>query len=328
MKLCTFVLTTPLGPVRRVGIAQGDVIVDAAAARTAFLERTLTAAAAVRVGEAQVPPDMLSLIGAGPLAIEWAQEALDHVNRSGQSITGGGVGIRHASHAVRLLAPVPRPPGIACFITWSSHVEQSRDNGFGMLNFPGKDSPMRAYYKANPDAVEGPGTIVTKPDYATATDVECEMAAVIGVGGRDLDVEQARAAIVGYTIFNDISYRDIQRKEMSFGLGPTKGKDADHSNVLGPWLVTADEVGDPQALDMTFRVNGQTISQYNTSEMAWGFADLVSYLSKGQTLQPGHVVTSGAFPGGCGLDAGISLKAGDIVDMSIDRLGSLVTTIG
>jgi 2-keto-4-pentenoate hydratase/2-oxohepta-3-ene-1,7-dioic acid hydratase in catechol pathway len=91
---------------------------------------------------------------------------------------------------------------------------------------------------------------------------------------------------------------------------------------------TADEVGDPQDLGMSFVVNGSTIASYHTSKMAWDFADLVSYLSRAQTLRPGQIVTSGAFPGGCGLDAGIVLKAGDIVEMRVDKLGTLVSTIG
>lgn len=328
MKLCTFMLRTPLGDIPRVGVVHEDVIVDAAAARTAFLERNLSSDAAQRVGEAQVAPDMVALIGSGSLALEWANEAVEHVTANGQEQTSRGVTIMHNASAVRLLAPVPRPPGIACFVTWSAHIEDSRDKGFAMLNFPDKDGDMRAYYKANPDAVEGPGTTVARPGYADATDVECEMAAVIGVGGRDLDLTQAVASIVGYTIFNDISYRDIQRKEMAFGLGPTKGKDADHSNVLGPWLVTADELGDPHALGMEFRVNGTTIGSYNTSKMAWSFADLVSYLSRAQTLKAGQILTSGAFPGGCGLDAGLAIKSGDIIEMGIDGLGVLTTTIG
>ena len=291
MKLCTFALPTPLGEVQRAGIAHGNRIIDAAAARIALLERSLPAEAAQRVGQAQVPPEMLALIGSGPLALAWAQEALQQVLASGQEATSLGMAIMHDAAAVRLLAPIPRPPGIACFITWSAHIEDSRDKGFAMLQFPGRDSDLRAYYKANPDAVEGPGTIIPRPVYAAQTDVECEMAAVVGVGGRDLTLEQARAAIVGYTIFNDVSYREIQRREMAFGLGPTKGKDADHSNVLGPWLVTADEVGDPQALGMAFCVNGATIGSGHTSKMAWGFADLVAYLSRGQMLRPGQIVT-------------------------------------
>jgi len=332
MKLCTFAIQTPLGEVRRIGVvddSDGDArIVDATAARIAFLESSLSPEAAARVGAAQVPPDMLALIGSGAQALDWVREAIAALRGGDRRATRQGMALAHAADGVRLLAPIPRPPGIACFITWSAHVDDAQEKGYTMLNFPARGSDMRAYYKAVPTSVEGPGTTIPRPPYAAETDVECELAAVIGVGGRDLSPEEARRAIVGYTIFNDVSYREIQLKEMKFGLGPTKGKDADQSNVLGPWLVTADEVGDAQDLTMSFVVNGREINNYHTSRMAWDFADLVAYLSKGQTLYPGQIVTSGSYPGGSGLDAGIKLKPGDKVAMNIERLGSLVSTLG
>lgn len=328
MKLCTFVIATAVGPVQRVGVVMADFVVDATAARCALMEHSLSMDAAARVAQAQVPADMIQLIGSGSLAIDWVREAVQRVTDNGQEQTSGGARIMHRMDKVTLLAPVPRPPGIACFITWSAHIDDSRDKGYTMLKFPERGGDLRAYYKANPDAVEGPATIIPRPAYASETDVECEMAAVIGVGGKDLTPEQARAAIVGYAVFNDVSYREIQLREMAFGLGPTKGKDADHSNVLGPWLVTSDEVGDPQNLMMSFAVNGDVISSYHTSQMAWDFADLVSYLSRGQTLRPGHIVTSGSFPGGSALDAKIRLHSGDRIAMSVERLGTLQSIVG
>jgi 2-keto-4-pentenoate hydratase/2-oxohepta-3-ene-1,7-dioic acid hydratase in catechol pathway len=328
MKLCTFAIGSPLGEIRRIGVVWQDTIVDATAARIGFLERSLPAEAAARVGHAQAPPDMLALIGSGRPALDWVEESVQGAMDAGREATSLGMAVAHRRDRVRLLAPLPRPPGIACFITWSAHIDDSRDKGYTMLKFPERDGDLRAYYKANPDAVEGPGTIIARPGYATETDVECEFAAVIGVGGKDLSKEQAGAAIVGYTIFNDVSYRAIQLREMAFGLGPTKGKDADHSNVLGPWLVTAEEVGDPRNLTMSFAVNDRIINTYHTSQMAWDFADLASYLSRGQTLRPGQVLTSGAFPGGSALDANINLRSGDRVALSIDKLGTLESTVG
>jgi 2-keto-4-pentenoate hydratase/2-oxohepta-3-ene-1,7-dioic acid hydratase in catechol pathway len=328
MKLCTFLLATPLGRTSRIGVVRGDSVVDATSARIAWLERSLSRDAALRVGQAQVPPDLVTLIGAGPLALDWVNESVDHVFQTGLDATAGGATTIFSSDQVQLIAPVPRPPGIACFVTWSAHIDDSRDKGYTMLNFPERGGELRAYYKANPDAVEGPNTVISRPSYAVQTDVECEMAAVIGVGGKDLTQYEAHAAIVGYTIFNDVSYREIQLREMAFGLGPTKGKDADHSNVLGPWLVTADEVGDPANLTMSFAVNGRTINSYNTSQMAWPFADLAAYLSRGQTLRPGHILTSGSYPGGSGLDAKLELHSGDRVAMRIEKLGTLESTIG
>ncbi len=165
------------------------------------------------------------------------------------------------------------------------------------------------------------------PGYAAALDVECEMAAIVGLGGKDLAVDEARRAIAGYCIFNDVSIRDIQKREMEFGLGPTKGKDQDAGNILGPWLVTADEVGDPRGLRMSLHVNDEEWSAYNTARMEWSFAELLAYLSQGQTIQPGQVVTSGSYPGGSAMDLGRFLKPGDFVELRIDRLGSLINQI-
>lgn len=327
MKLCTFSVPSPLGEQRRVGVVTETTIIDATAARIGLLERSLSRVAAQRIGEAQVPSDMVALIGTGKSVLDWLKEAVDHVSASGLERTAGGLNVTYSRDAVRLLAPVPRPPGIACFTTWPAHIDDTRDKGYTMLKFPDPKGDLRAYYKGNADAVEGPGTVVPRPAYARETDMECEMAAVIGTGGKDFSPEQAHEAIFGYTIFNDVSYREIQLREMAYGLGPTKGKDADHSNVLGPWLVTADEVGDPQDLTMSFIVNGRTISSYHTSKMVWGFADLAAYLAKGQTLHPGHVITSGSFPGGSALDSNMRLRSGDRVELCIERIGTLVSTV-
>ena len=173
--------------------------------------------------------------------------------------------------------------------------------------------------------MEGPGTVISRPVYATETDVECELAAVIGVGGKDLSEAEARAAIVGYTIFNDVSYRQIQLREMAFGLGPTKGKDADHSNVLGPWLVTADQC-DGDNLKIECRVNGELRQSSNTSDMVFNCKQLVSYISRYFTLKPGDIIFTGTPHGvisGYPKDKQVWLKAGDVVTTSIEKLGDL-----
>ena len=127
MKLCSFALRTPLGTALRVGVMHGDSIVDATAARVALLERMLPTDAADRVGTAQVPPDMAALIGSGPQALEWAREAVDAAVRHGQEETSRGAALLHRPSAVQLLAPVPRPPGIACFVTLVKGVEPNED---------------------------------------------------------------------------------------------------------------------------------------------------------------------------------------------------------
>lgn len=328
MKLCTFAVPTPFGTQSRVGVVVAGGIVDATAAVVAHLERTFTPEGAARIGHARAPADMVALIGTGGDTLDLVRECVEKISASGRPRTALGETTFYAAADVQLRSPILDPPGISCFITWPAHIEDSKAKGFAMLNFPARDGDLRAYYKGHTGSIGHPGEIIPMPSYASSMDVECEMAAVIGVGGKDLTREQAKRAIVGYTIFNDVSYREIQAREMAFGLGPTKGKDADCSNVMGPWLVTADEVGDPQGLRMSFDVNGQERSSYNTSGMVWGFDDLASYLSRGQTLRPGHVLTSGNYPGGSALDLGIELKAGDTVTLRIERLGEQMGTIG
>ena len=327
MKLATFAVPTPLGPLRRVGVATDAWLIDVNAARAAFLERRYPAALALRLADAQLPADMIALIGGGRHAMEWLEEALDAAAGAGRESDAGGRRLRYDLGAVQLLAPVPRPPGIVCCTMWESHIRKSEARG-GVVRWPEDGSPLRGYYKGNATSVVGPGVELAYPSYADALDVECEMAAVIGSGGKDLDEAQAAEAIFGYAIFNDVSVRKRQREEMRLGLGPTKGKDHDGGNVLGPWLVTADEVGDPRRLEMSLHVDGQEWSRCSSAEMAYSFADIVSYLSQGQTLQPGQLVTSGSYPGGCGLDLGRTLEPGAEVELRIERLGSLRNRLG
>jgi 2-keto-4-pentenoate hydratase/2-oxohepta-3-ene-1,7-dioic acid hydratase in catechol pathway len=183
---------------------------------------------------------------------------------------------------------------------------------------------VKGFYKANAMSVVGNGTIVPIPPFADDDlDIECELAAIIGTGGVNLSREAAVKAIAGYCIFNDVSIRKRQREEMRMGLGPTTGKDPDRANIFGPWLVTSDEVGDVSDLTMSLHVNGEDWSSMSTGEMSWPISEVVSYMSQGQTIYPGQIVTSGSYPGGCGSDLGRKLRPGDKFELRITRLGSL-----
>ena len=133
---------------------------------------------------------------------------------------------------------------------------------------------------------------------------ELEIGVVIGTGGRNVPASGALAHVFGYTVFNDFSARDEQYIEMQGQLGPAKGKDFDTGNALGPWIVTAEEVADPQNLDMSARVNGETWSRGNSRDMRHGFRDIISYASLEETLHPGEVLGSGTVGGGCGNELG------------------------
>ncbi len=159
MKLGTFAVKSPVGEFRRIGVATPDGIVDATAARIALLERSLTSGAAARVGAAQVPPDMIELIGAGSIAMEWVAEAVDAVVAHGQAATSSGQAIVYREADIRLLAPILRPPGIANFSVWPAHTADSAAKGFN-LKAAEEGSGIKPYWKGNPDSVVGPETVL------------------------------------------------------------------------------------------------------------------------------------------------------------------------
>jgi len=144
----------------------------------------------------------------------------------------------------------------------------------------------------------------------------------IGKGGRDIPNDQALEHIFGYSIFNDISARDTQAVEMLGGLGPAKGKDFDTGNIIGPCITTADEIN-PYNLTMIARVNGEEWSRGSSSTMHWKFEDLISYVSKSETLYPGEFFGSGTVGGGCGLELERYLAQGDVIELEVEGIGIL-----
>jgi len=145
--------------------------------------------------------------------------------------------------------------------------------------------------------------------------------------GVNIPREKARDYIGGYTIFNDFSARDIQLKEQGGRLGPTKGKDFDTGNAMGPYLVTPDEIPDPYQLTMTARINGEEWSRGTSADMHYKFEDLIAYISQSETLYPGDFIGSGTCSGdgcrGCGLELNRFLKPGDIMELEVQGLGVL-----
>ena len=183
------------------------------------------------------------------------------------------------------------------------------------------------YYKCNRFAVIGPDDDVIWPSYSKALDFELEFGCYIGKRTKDVPRERAREHIVGYTIFNDISARDAQAAEMSGMLGPAKSKDFDTANVMGPCLVTADELGDPYDLDMIARVNGEEWGRGNTRDMRWTFEDVIAHISRSETLYPGEFLGSGTVGNGCGLEQLRYLKPNDVVELEVQGIGILRSRI-
>jgi 2-keto-4-pentenoate hydratase/2-oxohepta-3-ene-1,7-dioic acid hydratase in catechol pathway len=235
----------------------------------------------------------------------------------------GGAGAR-VHPRPRLLAPL-RPRSLRDFLGFEGHLK-------GAYAGLGRDIPpewyeVPAYYKGMPDTVIGPDVEIPWPSYVAELDHELELAAVIGGEVRDVAPADAAGAIFGYTIWNDLSARDIQRLEVPVGLGPGKAKDWDGANVLGPCLVTADEF-DAGGAQMSVRVNGETWGQCSTAEMHHSFDEMIAYASQAQTLYAGEVIGSGTATGGSGLELGRRLRAGDVVELEITGIGILRNTIG
>ena len=168
-------------------------------------------------------------------------------------------------------------------------------------------------------AVCGPNDNIEIPRNSKKTDWEVELGVVIGEKAKYVSVENALNYVAGYCVINDVSEREFQIERCGQW---TKGKSADTFGPLGPWLVTRDEIGDPQSLPMWLEVNGKKFQNGNTSTMVFTVADIVSHISQFMTLQPGDVISTGTPPGvGLGMDPPLFLKAGDSVELGIEGLG-------
>lgn len=290
MKLCTF----EANGARRLGVVTADGrILDVALATS---------------GEG--PADMMAFLRGGEVARQAVEKA---------KAVAPSVGKVYEPSEVRMLAPLPRPNSMRDCLAFEEHLKNSA---------PGREIPQAwyeipCYYKGNPDTVQGTGADVEWPSYTNMLDYELEFAAVIGREGRDIPKEDAWGYIAGYMVFNDVSARDIQMKEMALQLGPAKGKDMDGGNILGPYLVTADEWDPRDGHTMLARVNGEEWSRGTTSAMYHDFGAIVSYISMGETLHVGDVIGSGTVGTGCGLELRKFPKPGDEIELEIEGIGVL-----
>lgn len=290
-----------------------------------------------------VPSPLLSML----TFLESGDEGLQLLDKFAAELMQRGVE-PYLLNNPRLLAPLPRPKSIRDCMAFPEHLLQStrggatllypavgkfdhfltRIFGRGFLSVPGQYYKMPVYYKGNPASVIGPDETILWPSYTRLLDYELEFGVFINRMGRDIPERDADSYIGGYTIFNDVSARDTQLEEMKLRLGPAKGKDFDTGNVMGPWLVTPDEVGDPYQLAMSARVDGEVWSQNTSAGMAFSFAEIISYISRSETLYPGDFIGAGTVGGGCGLEHGRWLGPGQTIELSVERLGTLRSYVG
>jgi len=322
MRLCTFEVASRFGLMERLGMEtpQGQIL-DLNLACALALAEGRQHPRPYELANVLAPPDIIEFLANGRSGREAVEEALAYVwPRLDDSDLAGPAGeqILHSREDVRLLAPVPRPNSIRDCLAFEEHVKNSVGE-----RIPPAWYEIPIYYKGNPDTVAGPGDEVIWPSYTQLLDYELEFAAVIGQEGVNIPKEEAWGYVAGYTIFNDVSARDIQMKEMTCMLGPAKGKDMDGGNVMGPFLVTPDEFDPRRENAMVARVNGEEWSRGVTSAMYHDFAAIISYISQGETLHIGDVIGSGTVGTGCGLELRKFPKPGDLIELEVEGLGVL-----
>jgi 2-keto-4-pentenoate hydratase/2-oxohepta-3-ene-1,7-dioic acid hydratase in catechol pathway len=257
------------------------------------------------------PSDMIDLLAAGPSL--W-----DRLRTAASSARGG-----QALSDARLVAPIPRPRRNLFCVGWNYSEHFAEGQGMRGPNDSPQDIPeYPALFSKQPNTVVGPEAPVWHSAPASdQLDWEVELAAIIGTPGRDISEERAYEHVFGYTVGNDVSVRDVQRRH---GGQWFKGKGFDTHAPLGPWIVTADELGDPHNLHISLRVNGVTKQDSSTRFMVFRIPRIIKELSTGMMLEPGDVVLTGT-PEGVGFARKPPefLKVGDIMEAEIEKIGVL-----
>jgi 2-keto-4-pentenoate hydratase/2-oxohepta-3-ene-1,7-dioic acid hydratase in catechol pathway len=277
---------------------------------------------------------MLSLIDAGDAALGVAREAFE--------VFGGDEELSVGVAEAEILSPLPEPRQMRDGMSFPLHIlqaprgqlklaarakgdmaELARIEAEPLPELPEIYRKQPIYYITNRFSVRGTNTTVKWPRYSQVMDYELEFGIVTKGKGANISASRARDHIFGFTIFNDFSARDAQRIEMEGRLGPAKGKSFDGGNVLGPWIVTPDEIGDPYNLKMECRVNGKMRSQGVTKGMLFSFEEIIAHVTKDETLMPGEFIGSGTVGNGCGLELGQYLEHGDSIELEVEKIGIL-----
>ncbi len=317
MHLARFEVAGPDGPEPRVAVAADSAPerwIDARRAHSLRLEQGgATAAAARRIADALIPGSLSAGLGGGSAFLEALGSA------AGSSDPEAAI-----ADDARLVAPVD-PVAYRDFMAFEGHFVNAAHRTRGP---DAKPAPVLyefpVSYFGNAEAIRGPGDEIAWPAYTDHMDYELELGIVIGRAGTNLTPDTALEHVLGLTVFNDFSARDIQMQEMAGGLGPSKGKHFGSS--VGPRIVTLDALGDD--LQMTARVNGELWSEGSSATILWSIAELVAWASTAEPLVAGTLLGSGTVTAGCGFELGRKLNPGDTVELEIAGIGILQNTLG
>jgi len=279
---------------------------------------------AYELATAILPPDMIAFLRTGKEGKDKAELAVDYVancQTNGNLFGLRGEKIVYDRDQVKLKAPVPRPNSLRDYLTFEGHASFS---GKKQLDKGWYEIPV--CYKGNPDTVIGPDEIILWPAFTDLLDYELEYGIYIGKEGKNIPRERAEEYIAGYTIFNDVSARDIQLQEMlAGGVGPSKGKDT--CSVMGPCMVTPEDI-DPKNLRMIARINGEVWSDNNSGTAYWTWPQIIEFASMDETLYPGDFLGSGTVEHGCGMELDRWIKPGDTIELEVEGIGTLRNRVG
>jgi len=309
MRLVTYQRATEEDVEQRTGALLGGDVIDLAAADAAR-------------GGPGVPTDMMELLRGGEETMEAARAALAFAAEEGAEDSGGRR-IRLAGPEVQLRAPLPRPNSLRDYFLVKEHVQGGVDRGY-IPEIPAAWYEMPVCWKGNPDEIYGPDDVVPWPVFTDLMDYELEIAAVIGIPGRRITEADAPRHIAGYTIFNDWSARDIQKKEMSVGIGVSASKD--FATSIGPCIATPDEF-DRDAAPLETRIDGEVWSSGTLGAMQFSFEEVIAWTSQEETLHPGDLLASGTIANGCGLELDRFLTEGCTVEIEAEGIGVLRNTL-
>ena len=301
----------------RLGVVQGDVVVDVAAAygtiaKGRIADKKLAAAAEVLRKLGRPPQDMVELLSLG----ERYRKALGVAVASAATMgKKGPKGLAIPLRTAKLRAPIAHPQKITCI--GLNYADHAREGGQ-------EPPPAPIFFLKSHNTICGPGDPIKLPPNSTQVDYEAEFAVVIGKRGSRIPESEAHKYIAGYTVLHDVSARDMQFSDKQW----YRGKSCDTFAPTGPWIVTPDELPDPNSLRISLTLNGETLQDSNTSNLIFKVPFLISYLSQSVTWEVGDLISTGTPPGvGFARKPQVFLKAGDTVSVTVEGIGTLTNPV-
>ncbi len=293
--------------ITRIGAIENENVIDLNAAYCSLLESE-GKLRAEKIAEAFVPGEMMEFLQGGSESIEEAKKAIAYAISNAEV---KGRKLVFAISDVKIEAPVPAPGKMICVgHNYREHI----------LEMKRELPPHPVVFAKFANTVVGPQDDIPFHPISEQLDYEAEFAFVIGQRARNVSQDEALKYVAGYTIVNDVTYRDLQRRTLQW----LQGKAVDGSAPMGPWLVTADELTNPSGLDIVLTVNGEERQRSNTANLVFSVPYLVEFLSNIMTLEPGDIILTGT-PGGVGVarDPQVFLKDGDVVRIEVEQVGVL-----